>query len=181
MLRVAGCKGCLEKGIKIDDLQAAWERLRQENKRLRKQLGKKHRTIDERRFGSSTPSSQLPPKGNSLESNRSKRGGAKPGHRGKGRERLKETAEVCVEHVEGPTHCLDCGMALEHVESRCRDVIDCEPLRIVPKIYCFDRKRCPDCGRYIQPFIPGILPKFRFSNALLTELAVGHYLFGLLS
>lgn len=90
--QMARCKGCLEKGIKIDQLQAKLERLRKENARLRKQLGKEHRTIDERQFGSSTPSSKLPPKGNSSEENRVRQGGARPGHRGKGRQRLKRTA-----------------------------------------------------------------------------------------
>jgi hypothetical protein len=65
------CKGCFEKQCKIDELT-------EEVKRLKAQLNYLERKGQEGYFGSSTPSSQVPLKNNSLKENQGKRGGAKP-------------------------------------------------------------------------------------------------------
>src|SRR5687767_10397768 len=68
------CEGCLQKQLIID-------RQNQEILALKKKLKLNERRLKQGFFGSSTPSSQLPIKENSLAQNQAKRGGAQPAHR----------------------------------------------------------------------------------------------------
>jgi hypothetical protein len=78
------CPGCFERQRKIDELT-------EDVKRLKSKLNYLERKEKEGYFGSSTPSSQVPVKANALKENQGKRGGAKPGHRGHGRQRFDES------------------------------------------------------------------------------------------
>ena len=116
------CKGCLEKQQTID-------RLVEEVKRLKDKLRRQERTALEEPFGASTPSSKRLVKPSSTPENRAKRGGAKPGHDGHGREAACEEGADIVEELPAPAVCPDCGCALEHWGERERTVHDCEPVR----------------------------------------------------
>lgn len=78
------CEGCFEKQRKIDELT-------EEVKRLKGKLNYLERKGQEGYFGSSTPSSQVPVKTNAPKENQGKRGGAKPGHPGHGRQTFDES------------------------------------------------------------------------------------------
>ena len=58
------------------------DRLEEEVQRLRSKVRYQERKATEGPFGSSTPSSKVPLKANSLEENQARKGGAKPGHPG---------------------------------------------------------------------------------------------------
>jgi len=45
-------------------------------------------------------------------------------------------------------------------------------------VYRLERKRCPQCRRLFTARPPGVLAKCLYSNALLTHVAVEHYVYG---
>ena len=165
------CGPCLEKQRRIDQLQA-------ENQRLRAKLRYQERTAKEEPFGSSTPSSKRLFKRNSLEERQARKGGAKPGHPGHGRRFLSPDEADQVQRIKAADACPDCGARLEARDLRRRTLIDAEPLRIRKKVLELERKQCPVCGRRVEAKPPGVLPRFLFGNALLTQIAVQHYLLG---
>ncbi len=116
------CPGCFEKQSKIDQLL-------EENERLRQKLRYEERKAKEGFFGSSTPSSKIPFKGNQTGKRKPK--GAKPGHRGVGRKGFDETEADQVVPVppEVASRCPDCGGALEDKGIEERLVIDSQPLK----------------------------------------------------
>ena len=73
------CEGCFEKQRLID-------RQFEEIQQLKQKLNVNQRRLKDGFFGSSTPSSQVPLKANSLAENQLKKGGAKVGHQGFGRQ-----------------------------------------------------------------------------------------------
>lgn len=98
------CPGCFEKQRKIDELT-------EEIKSLKGKLRSLERKEQQGYFGSSTPSSQVPLKSNAPKENQRNRGGAKPGHRGYGRQRFDESGADRVVRVEpeGGDRCPRCG------------------------------------------------------------------------
>ena len=115
------CKACLQKQQKID-------RLEDELRRVKAKLRYQERTAKEGPFGSSTPSSKVPLKANSLEENQARKGGAKPGHPGHGRKRLQPAQSERTIPIHGPTTCPDCGTPLENRGLKRRTVLDAQPL-----------------------------------------------------
>jgi len=77
------CEGCFEKQHLIDQMG---EYITSLEDRLKYREQKDREPF----FGSSTPSSRLPFKENTLEENMKKKGGAKLGHQGNGRKKLQE-------------------------------------------------------------------------------------------
>ncbi|MDI6774581.1 MAG: IS66 family transposase, partial [Verrucomicrobiota bacterium] len=65
-------------------------------------------------------------KGNSLEENQAKKGGAKPGHKGHGRKSLSAEDAGRVVRVELPRTCPDRGTVLRHRGTAKRTVLDGE-------------------------------------------------------
>jgi hypothetical protein len=165
------CRGCLEKQQRIDRLE---EQVRLLKGRLRYQA----RTAAEAPFGSSTPSSKIPLKANSLEENQARKGGAKLGHRGHGRKSLNTKDAGRVARVELPRTCPDCGTRLRHRGITRRTVLDGEPVKTQKQLWLLDVKRCPKCNRIFRAKAPGVLPKGLFSNRLLSIIAVQHYVYG---
>lgn len=165
------CKGCLEKQQKID-------RLEEEVQRLRGKVRYQERKATEGPFGSSTPSSKVPLKANSLEENQAKKGGAKLGHPGHGRQACREEEADQILPVHLPDDCPDCGTRLENRGVHQRTVIDAQPLKSQKQLLLLDVKRCPKCRRIFRATAPGVLPKSLFSNRLLSIVAVQHYLYG---
>ena len=169
--RVVYCQGCLEKQRRIDELE-------EEVRRLKSQLRYQQRTATEGFFGSSTPSSKVPVKPNSLAERQEKRGGAKPGHVGHGREIVAEEEADQVEVVEMDDNCPCCGRRLEDKGVRLRTVIDGQPLKKEKVVYRLRRKWCPRCGRSFQARAPGVLPKSLYGNDLITHVVTQHYVYG---
>jgi hypothetical protein len=165
------CRSCLEKQQRID-------RLEEEVKSLKGKLRYNARTATEGLFGSSTPSSKIPLKVNSLEENQAKKGGAKPGHKGHGRKSVTEENAGRVVHVELPQTCPDCGATLRHRGTKSRTVLDGEPIKVEKQLLLLDVKRCPKCKRTFRAKASGVLPKGMFSNRLLSIIAVQHYVYG---
>jgi len=167
------CKGCFEKQCKIDELA-------EEVKRLKAKLNYLERK-GQGYFGSSTPSSQVPLKGNTLRENQGKRGGAKPGHRGHGRQSFEESGADRVVRVESEVgdRCPRCGGLLEDkgIENHC--VIDIPPLKTERILYQLPKRYCPRCHQSYQPPTPGVLPRSLYGNQLVATASTMHYLHGI--
>ena len=172
------CVGCFEKMRKLAARDETIRRLRDENRRLREQLGRQNRTINEEPFGSSTPSAKKPVKANTPEENRRKRGGAVEGHVGKGRSSLAGNADAAMLTIEAPECCPDCGCSLESRGAAQRSVLDLEPEKLRPVRYRLGRGRCPRCHKWVQAQAPGVPPKGLFGTTLLAWTAEQHYLHG---
>lgn len=179
MLRVACCRGCLEKMIEIDRLKKQRDKLRRDNARLKEQLGRRDRTIHEAPFGSSTPSSKRPVKPNSPEENRRKVGGAKQGHPGHGRPGADSVPNAPVCRLSAPALCPHCGGSTTSKDTRRRLVVDCVPMQKTEMVYHLGRRICSTCGRTVAAEPPGVLPRCLYGNRLLTYVATEHYLNGM--
>jgi len=171
---INGCEGCLNKQRKIDELT-------EENQRLKAKLGYLKRKEQQGYFGSSTPSSKVPVKANATEDNQRKRGGAKPGHRGHGRNAFAEADAQRVVAVQSPLgdHCPECGGPLENKGTRSHSVIDMPAVKAERVVYRLAKQYCPHCKRSFQASPPGVLPKSLYSNQLMATAATMHYLHGI--
>jgi transposase len=149
-----------------------------ELERLRGKLRYQERTAKEGPFGPSTPSSKIPVKPSSLEERQNRKGGARPGHPGRGRQVFTPAEADRVERVQAADTCPDCGTALALHALRRRPVVDVIPLRVEKQVFELERKRCPACQRRVDAKPPGVLPRFLYGNALLAHVAAQHYLYG---
>lgn len=165
------CPYCLEKDNQIYDLKA-------KIKALQQKIKQQARSSKEEPFGSSTPSSKVLIKPNSKEDKRKLRGGGKPGHVGHGRQSIIPGQADRVERVRTVDVCPDCGTPLINRGSRSRSVIDCKPLSKEKVVIKLEKKRCPKCHRTVEASAPGVLPRCKYGNALLTHIAVEHYVHG---
>jgi transposase len=170
-MRVAYCQGCFEKQVEID-------RLKEENRRLKAALRYERRKATEGPFGSSTPSSKIPVKANSPPDERDRRGGAKAGHAGHGRRAARREEADRVEVIEVGDTCPCCGGGLEDKGARSRTVVEGRPPKTETVVYDLKRRWCPRCRKSFQARAPGVLPKSLYSNALLTHVAMQHYVYG---
>jgi transposase len=168
------CKDCFEKQCQIDELT-------EEVKRLKAKLNYLDRKGQEGSFGSSTPSSQVPLKGNALKENQGKRGGAKPGHRGHGRQSFDESGADRVVRVESEVgdQCPGCGGPLEDKGTENHCVIDIPPLKTERILYQLPKRYCPRCQKSYQPATPGVLPRSLYGNQLVATASTMHYLHGI--
>lgn len=147
--------------------------------RLKARLRHQQRTAGEGFFGSSTPSSKVPIKSNASEQQQGKRGGARRGHPGHGRQRVDESEADRVVDIDVGESCPECGGKLEESRGRrSRTVIDIQPIKIRKIVYRMQRKKCTKCGGIFQGKVPGVLPKSLFGNELLSHIAVQHYIYG---
>lgn len=162
------CERCLEKQRIID-------RQTEQIEALRKKVRQLQRRAAEGPFGSSTPSAKIPLKANAAEEQRSKPGGAQPGHTGHGRKAVEEGDAERVETISAGPACPHCGTTLEHKEYRDRSVIDSQPLRAQTILYQLERARCPRCGKTVQAHAPAVLPKSLYGNQLITQVVFLHY------
>jgi transposase len=174
MMATYPCSECLKKQQKIDSLM-------EENQRLKQKLKYQQRKEKEGVFGSSTPSSKLPVKANTTNSETGKPKGAQLGHKGAGRKMFQESeAErvVSVEAQVGST-CPDCGRPLEEKGMQERLVIESQPLKAKRVLFRLPKKYCPHCQKVFQAHAPEVLPKSLYGNQLITTAAVMHYLHGI--
>jgi transposase len=167
------CPGCFEKQRRIDQLE-------EEVRRLKQQLHYRERRAEEGPFGSSTPSARRPFKPHTSEEQRTKKGGAQPGHAGHGRQGIDNGSAHRVEEVRvETTACPDCGGRLEEKGFRERSLIDSRPLR-AERILCrLQRKYCPRCRKTVQARAPSVLRRGLFGNQLITQLVFLHYRHGI--
>lgn len=91
------CEDCFSKQRKIDALT-------EEVSRLKIALRYEERKDKEGYFGSSTPSSRIPVKANSIEENQRRRGGARPGQPGHGRYRRGFLTPLVTAGQESPAY-----------------------------------------------------------------------------
>ncbi len=167
------CEGCFQKQLKIDALT-------EEIKQLKAKLRYLERGEQQGYFGSSTPSSKIPFKANATPENQHKRGGAKKGHAGHGRQGFEESQADHIVQMESEVgdRCPQCGGPLEHRGTERRSVIDIPPLHPERTLYVLPKQYCPRCRRAFQPRPPGVLPKSLFGNQLVATAATMHYLHG---
>lgn len=155
------------------------DRLQEENARLKARLRYQERTAREGFFGSATPSAKLPVKANTAPHGPdSASGGARPGHKGHGRQGCTPEQADRVIALPGVENCPDCGGSLQKKGCRQRTVLDVQPLRPQRLHYCLEEKYCPRCRRTVRPRPPGVLKRHLLGNALLAHAAVQHYVFG---
>lgn len=166
------CDGCLDKQREID-------RLKEEVQRLRVKVCANQRKSEEGFFGSGTPSSQVPVKKNSLAENQAKKGGAKVGHQGFGRQVFtqEEADEVLVAEVHADT-CETCQCELSKQTSNERAVYEIERERVKKVCYEIERKRCGKCRKLVAGKVENVLPRAGLSNGLVVEVAFQHYVQG---
>lgn len=162
------CESCLEKQRTIDQMK-------QEIQSLREKVHRLERKAAQGPFGSSTPSAKIPVKANTAEEQRSKPGGAKPGHTGHGRKAVDDSAAGRIETIPVGPSCPYCGGPLEHKEYRDRSVIDSQPLRAELILYQLERACCPRCGKTVQARAPEVLSKSLYGNQLITQVVFLHY------
>lgn len=166
------CDGCLDKQREID-------RLKEEVQRLRLKVCANDRKSKEGFFGSSTPSSQVPVKKNSLAEKQAKKGGAKVGHKGFGRQVFtqEEADEMLVAEVL-QDQCETCQCELSKQTSNERAVYEIERERVKKVYYEIQRKRCGKCRKIVSGKVENVLPRAGLSNALVVEVAFQHYVQG---
>lgn len=145
---------------------------------VKAKLRYQERTAQEGFFGSSTPSSKVPVKPNSLPDRQARRGGAKKGHAGHGRKAIRASEADQVQRVSVAERCPRCGSLLEDCGTRSRTVVEAQPLKVQKIVYRLERKRCPRCRRVLRARAPGVLAKCLLGNGVLTYAAVQHYVHG---
>jgi len=166
------CAGCLEKQQHLD-------RLEEENQRLRQQLRRQQRQVQEGPFGSSTPSAKIPLKANTPEEERSKPGGACRNHAGHGRPAADAATADRVEEVGVGPSCPHCGGPLEKKGFRDRGVLDSRPMRAERIVYRLEKTYCRRCKKTVQARAPGVLEKSLVGNQLITQVVMLHYRHGI--
>lgn len=166
------CEGCLAKQLIID-------RQLEEIQRLKQKLNVNQRRLQAGFFGSSTPSSKIPLKANSLAENQARKGGARLGHRGVGRQVFKpeQAAEVRVAEVDAD-NCPNCQCQLVGHSSNERGIFDLNREEVRRIYYEIARKRCPQCRKVIAGKVSNAMPNAKLSNELVTEVAEQHYVLG---
>lgn len=165
------CAGCLEKQRRIDKLE-------EQVVALRGKLRYQQRTAKEAPFGSSTPSSKVLVKPNTLAERQALRGGGRPGHPGHGRASISVERAARIERVSAPERCPHCNARLILRRLRRRGIIDCDPLQVQERILELESMQCSRCGRSVEARAPGVLPKALYGNQLLVHVATQHFLFG---
>ncbi len=166
------CEGCLEKQRIID-------RQFEEINRLKQKLYINQRKSEQGFFGSSTPSSQIPIKENSLADKQARKGGGQVGHRGVGRQVFTqdEADEVRVAEVIEDT-CIECRCGLSRQSPNTRGVYELEVERLKKVHYQIERKVCPKCRKIVSGKVSGVMPRSCLSNELVVEAAEQHYVLG---
>ena len=152
---------------------------KQEILTLKQKLKLNEKRLKEGFFGSSTPSSQLPVKENSLAENQAKRGGAQTGHPANKRQAFtpEQADEIRQAKVESQT----CPFCLCHLVSHTpnqRAIFDLQLEHLRKLFYHIERKRCPKCQNIVAGKVLDTLPRATLSNSLLVELAYQHYVLG---
>jgi len=165
------CEACFKQKLIIDEL-------REENQKLKQKVKKLKAGESSIPIGAHTPSSQQPFKGKSKSSGAGTRGGAQVGHVGSGRRSISKESADTVNKVPRPKQCEECKTALRSHSRRSRSVLEVSELKVHKVLYEIERGKCPNCRKLQE----SNLPLFRgalYGNALLSQVAVLHYLQGI--
>jgi transposase len=166
------CEGCLEKQREVD-------RLKEEVQRLKQELRRGKRKQEQGFFGSSTSSAQVPVKAKALAENQAKKGGAKVGHPGHGRQvcQREEADEIRVAKVV-EEKCQECQCQLQGQSSNGRVLYDLQREEVKKVYYEIERKRCPKCRKIVAGKVAEAMPHAKLTNELVVEVAEQHYVLG---
>jgi len=169
---VNNCEGCLEKQRIID-------RQFEEIQQLKQKLNVNQRRLKDGFFGSSTPSSQIPLKSDSVAENQAKTGGGQLGHKGIGRQTFTfaEADEIRISEVS-EENCPNCECRLSRQSSNKRAVYELEVERLRKVYYSIERKVCPKCRQTLSGKVANVMPRMSLSNELIIEVAEQHYVLG---
>ena len=148
-------------------------------KKLEKQLNR--RSGKEGYFGFATPSALKINKKNSDDEVKAKKGGAKVGHTGHGRQSfsLEEADRVSMLTSE-PSPC-SCGCQDNWVPGDIREhcVIEHIPARQEKHFYLKTEFACPGCGSRQTMPTPGVVAGGLYANSVVAHVLTEHYLHGL--
>lgn len=155
---INSCEGCLAKQQVID-------RQFEEIQQLKQKLNVNQRRLKEGFFGSSTPSSQVPVKANSVAENQARKGGAKVGHLGVGRKvfSVAQADQVRTAFVASETcQTCQCGLVSQGWNERAIYDLQAEEVRRI--YYKIKRKRCPICQKTVSGKVLNAMPNAKLSN-----------------
>ena len=169
---VNNCESCLEKQRIID-------RQFEEIQQLKQKLQVNQRKTKAGFFGSSTPSSQIPLKASSLAENQAKKGGAKIGHVGVGRQIFSksEADETRFARVLADI-CVDCECCLNQQSSNERAIYKLCREQLKKVYYALERKVCPKCRKIVSGKVENAFARMSLSNELIVEVAEQYYVLG---
>lgn len=169
---VNNCESCFEKQRLID-------RQFEEIQQLKQKLQVNQRKSKAGFFGSSTPSSQIPLKANSVAENQAKKGGGKIGHPGVGRQIFSrdEADEIRIAEVT-VDNCADCECHLNRQSSNERAMYELQREKLKKVYYTIERKVCPKCRRIKSGKVGNAFARMSLSNELIAEVAEQHYVLG---
>jgi transposase len=165
------CMECYKKQLEINELK-------DELIRVKAQLRYQERTSKEGPFKSSTPSSKIPIKPNSLPERQAKKGGGKVGHKGHGRSAVPSDQADRQEVVTMERICPRCRAAMDYKGTQSRSVIDYERGKLQTTLYHQEICRCPRCRKVYTAKPAGVFSNSQYGNGLLSHVAVEHYLYG---
>ena len=172
------CCQCLRYKRERDQAFNEVAKYKKENQRLRQKLGCAHRTIHERPFGSSTSSAKEPLKPNATEERQARKGGANPGHKGRGRGDHLQRPQRPPETMRVPEICPDCAAKLQAASSQARTLVGCEPPQAFTRTVHLQEAWCPCCHKTIRTQASGAFPRMLLDNSALAYVAVEHFLHG---
>jgi len=170
------CPGCLGKMREIDRLKRKVHTQAERIAALEKKLGERARSPDESPFGEGTPSSKVPFKTNASEETRGRRGGAKPGHRGHGRN--VPPARGAGEPLAAPRSCPKCGGITENRKTEHRHIWQYIPEQIAERHFLVETRQCTGCHQLVEAKVPDVPPRGKYSHAFVAHAACQHYLDG---
>lgn len=167
------CEECFTKQQEVD-------KLKEENTRLKAELGRRSSESDPAKFKGSThrPSSREDIKKNTAEENMARKGGAKKGHKGKTRKAANP--KVADEHkiVEAPKNCPDCGGPVESKGWDERRILDVVAQKVQEVYLEIARAHCKCCKKTVRSPV-SCLPKSLLGNQLQAEAIIQHYFDGI--
>jgi len=172
------CHNCLRLRRERDEARKQLKRSQKEADKLRAELGRAHRTINELPFGSSTPSAKRPVKPSATQENQARKGGASRGHKGAGRGPQNQRPRRPSEVVRVPELCPECSAKLGPASTRDRTLVGCEPAQAFTRTVRLQEAWCPCCRKTIRPQAPGAFPRLLLDNSCLAYVAVEHYVNG---
>lgn len=166
------CGDCFDKQRELD-------KLKEENTRLKAELGRRDNSDPSKFKGSShRPSSREDLKSNTAEENRNKKGGAKKGHKGSTRKAADPASADEHRTVELPSNCPDCGSDVESKGWDERRILDCVAQKVQEVYLEIARGYCSCCRKTVRAPI-SCLPKSLIGNQLQAEAIVQHYFDGI--
>jgi hypothetical protein len=166
-------KQILEQDVLLKRLARRDERIRDLEKKLNRRSGL------EDPYGLATPSSKRVTKSNSTAENQAKRGGARPGHKGNGRESFSPDEADLVVHVDDASPRCNCGCEWVDAGTSEHSAYHLIPAKMEKRIYLKRLRKCPACGNVSEAPTPGTMPSCLYDNSVIANALVEHYLHGM--